>query len=301
MRIVIMRRRIIIVGIGIIVLSIIFYGLYRISPLYQETRAFDSRRAYENVQYQLSLGARVPGSKAHEDEVNWLSLELKNSGWNVEIQEANIFGMAVKNVIAKRGTGSPWIIIGSHYDSRMYADSDPSAANQKLPVPGANDGASSTAVLLEIGRVLPARLNKQVWLVFFDAEDDANIAGLNGEIGSQYFVSNLAIKPDSVVILDMIGDKDLNIYMEWNSNPGLTQEIWDVASGLHYDQFIPRYKHAIIDDHTPFLAAGINAADVIDFDYPYWHTTQDTLDKVSADSLKVVGETILKWLEVYPK
>ena len=108
-------------------------------------------------------------------------------------------------------------------------------------------------------------------------------------------------QPDSVIILDMIGDKDLNIYMEGNSDPDLNNEIWRVASELGYSQFIPKYKYNLIDDHIPFLNAGIRAVDVIDFNYPYWHTVEDTADKVSAESLQIVGETIVKWLEQYPK
>ena len=294
-------KRIIIVGLTIIGLAVLFYGLYRISPIYQKTLEFDGQRAFENVQYQVERGARTPGSAAHTDVVNWLTVELKNSGWNVETQEAMLSGIPITNIIAKRGTGAPWIILASHYDSRIYADRDPSFENRQHAVPGANDGASSTGILLELGRVLPAKMNKEVWLVFFDAEDDANISGLDGELGSQYFVSQLQGKPDSVVILDLVGDKDLNIYMEKNSSPEINQEIWGSASELGYTQFRPVYKYAIIDDHTPFLQAGIRAADIIDFDYPYWHTTQDTLDKISADSLNAVGDTILHWLEGFPK
>ncbi len=144
-------------------------------------------------------------------------------------------------------------------------------------------------------------LNKQIWLVFFDAEDNGNALGTGWDLGSQYFVSELSGTPDRVIILDMIGDKDLNIYMERNSNPDINTEIWGVASELRYAQFIPKYKYSVIDDHTPFLAAGMHAADVIDFDYPYWHTVEDTADKVSAASLKAVGDTMVKWLEQYPK
>ena len=294
-------KRIVIVGLILIALAVLMYGLYRISPIYQTTKEFDGQRALENVQYQVEQGARTPGSAAHAEVANWLTLELKNAGWNVETQETIASGIPVTNIIAKRGTGTPWIILASHYDSRIYADRDPNLENRQLAVPGANDGASSTGVLLEIGRVLPARINKEVWLVFFDAEDDANISGLDGELGSQYFVTNLQGKPDSMVLLDMVGDKDLNLYMEKNSNPQLNQEIWRTASELGYTQFIPDYKYAVIDDHTPFLQANIRAADIIDFDYPYWHTTQDTLDKVSAKSLKAVGDTILHWLEEFPK
>ena len=157
------------------------------------------------------------------------------------------------------------------------------------------------AVLLELARVIPNNLDKQIWLVFFDAEDNGNAFGTGWDLGSEYFVSMLSGQPDSVIILDMIGDKDLNIYMEGNSNPDLNNEIWSVASELGYSQFIPKYKYNLIDDHTPFLNAGIRAVDVIDFDYPYWHTVEDTADKVSAESLQVVGDTIMKWLEQYPK
>jgi Zn-dependent M28 family amino/carboxypeptidase len=100
-----------------------------------------------------------------------------------------------------------------------------------------------------------------------------------------------------VVIVDMIGDADLNIYKEWNSDPKLTNEIWEVANNLGYEnKFIPDYKYSMLDDHTPFLEAGIPAVDLIDFDYPYWHTVHDTPDKVSAESLQSVGETLHAWI-----
>ena len=111
-------------------------------------------------------------------------------------------------------------------------------------------------------------------------------------------MDSLTGKPNAVVVVDMIGDKDLNIYQEKNSNRNLIDEIWSQAAGLGYStQFIPKYKYPMIDDHTPFLMAGIPAIDIIDFDYPYWHTTADTPDKVSAQSLKVVGDTLLAWLK----
>jgi Zn-dependent M28 family amino/carboxypeptidase len=241
------------------------------------------------------------GSTAHDLVTKWISSNLLNLNWTVDTQETNSSGMAIKNIIAKKGSGAPWIIIASHYDSRSYADNDANTKNRELPVLGANDGASSVAVLLELARVLPDKLNKQIWLVFFDAEDNGNALGTGWDLGSSYFVSELNSKPDSVVILDMIGDKDLNIYMERNSNPDLNKEIWDVASELGYSQFVSNYKYSLIDDHTPFIQARIRAVDVIDFDYPYWHTVNDTLDKISAESLKAVGATILKWLEQYPK
>jgi Zn-dependent M28 family amino/carboxypeptidase len=135
-------------------------------------------------------------------------------------------------------------------------------------------------------------------LVFFDAEDNGRIEGWDWILGSRAFVDQLAGQPDAVVIVDMIGDADLNIKMETSSTLSLVVEIWEQANALGYsDHFIPRPGYRILDDHTPFLQAGIPAVDIIDFDYPYWHTTEDTIDKISAQSLQVVGETLLAWLE----
>jgi Zn-dependent M28 family amino/carboxypeptidase len=200
------------------------------------------------------------------------------------------------------------VVIGAHYDSRIYADEDPNPQNRKLPVPAANDGASGVAVLLELARVLPRYMEqdgvgripgdvRKVTLLFIDVEDNWNIPGWDGELGSQAYVDALTSKPDAAVIIDMIGDADLNIYKELNSDPKLTQQIWDAAKQLGYEQyFIPQPKYRMIDDHLPFLHAGIPAVDIIDFDYPYWHTLADTPDKVSAHSMTVVGETLIAWL-----
>jgi Zn-dependent M28 family amino/carboxypeptidase len=145
--------------------------------------------------------------------------------------------------------------------------------------------------------VLPQDLDKQVWLVFFDSEDNGRLPGWDWILGSRAFVDALEGTPDSVVIVDMIGDADLNIYKERNSDPELTDEIWQIAAEAGYgEQFIPEPKHSMLDDHTPFLERGIRAIDIIDFDYPYWHTSEDTPDKVSAHSLEAVGETLRLWL-----
>lgn len=216
-------------------------------------------------------------------------------------------GQPVRNVISKLGQGHPWIILGAHYDSRILADHDPNIQNQKLPVPGANDGASGVSVLLELGRILPGyfleehkisnyRAN-QIWLVFFDAEDNGNIPGWDWILGSRAFVNKLEEQPDAVVIVDMIGDENLNIYIEKNSDQNLSEEIWSLASDLGYSTyFIPIQKYSILDDHIPFIEAGITAIDIIDFDYEYWHTIEDTIDKTSAQSLQIVGDTLLAWI-----
>ncbi len=286
---------------AIILLAICIVIILGISSLEKPVIEFNGERAFNDVEYQVGLGPRTIGSTAHEKTANWIISELKDQNWQVDTQETIISGQAVKNIIARRGTGAPWIILASHYDSRSIADMDPNPKNRNQPVTGANDGASTVAILLELARVLPVKVNKQVWLVFFDAEDNGTKEGTDWDLGSEYFVSELQGKPDSVVVLDMLGDKDLNIYMERNSNPDLNNEIWGEANELGYSQFISTYKYGLIDDHIPFLHAGIRAVDVIDFDYPYWHTTYDTLDKVSVESLKAVGDTILKWLEQDPK
>ncbi|HZD57267.1 MAG TPA: M28 family peptidase [Anaerolineales bacterium] len=262
---------------------------------------FDGDRALEDVRYQTGLGPRVPGSEAHTRVIDWITSELAAAGWRTSLQDTAMMGHPVKNIIARRPSSQdsdlPWIIVGAHYDSRLLADQDREPSKRSRPVPGANDGASGVAVLMELARILPRDLQKNVWLVFFDAEDNGNIPSWDWILGSRAFVDGLQGKPDAAIIVDMIGDADLNIYMERNSTPTLSVEIWKQAADLGYSaEFIPVPKYNMLDDHTPFLQAGIPAADLIDFDYPYWHTTEDTVDKVSARSLQIVGQTLATWL-----
>ena len=272
-----------------------------INPGVDEPAVFDGQRAFSDVEYQVSLGPRLPGSAAHSQAVSWMEVQLSENNWDVEIQETTYQNQPIRNVIGRRSNpGKPWVILGAHYDSRFWADKDPDPERINDPVMGANDGASGVAVLLELARVLPEDLGVDLWLVFFDAEDNGGIDGWDWILGSQAFVETLEGKPDAVVILDMIGDADLNIHLERNSDLVLSAQIWRTAAELGYGEvFIPTPKYSILDDHTPFLRAGIQAVDVIDFDFPYHHTTADTLDKVSAESLKIVGDTMAAWLEVY--
>ncbi|NUM46939.1 MAG: M28 family peptidase [Anaerolineales bacterium] len=266
--------------------------------------AFDGERAYEDVKFQVDLGPRIPGTEGHAAVIDWMVAELEAAGWAATVQEGEYLGNPIRNVVAKRAEtpGAAWIILGAHFDTRSRADHDPDPARQSDPVPGANDGASGVAVLLELARVLPPDLDKNVWLVFFDAEDDGRIEGKEWIMGSSFFVQQLtadenAPLPDAAVIVDMIGDADLNVYLEMNSDPGLSAEIWGVAASLGYQEAIISVpRHRMLDDHIPFRNAGIPAVDMIDFDYPYWHTVEDTVDKVSAKSLTMIGETLLKWL-----
>jgi len=267
-----------------------------------EDLQFDGESAYQNAKQQVEFGPRTPGSDAHQNTVDWIMSELDKTGWKTEIQTDQINDYQIKNIVAYRGeknNDAPWIILAAHYDSRFFADRDPNPENQLLPVPGANDGASGVAVLLELARVLPLDLEKNVWMVFFDAEDQGQIDNWDWILGSRSFVNSLQGSPDYVILLDMIGDADLNIYFERNSSDELQQEVWEIASELGYSEFfIPEYKYSILDDHIPFVEKGITAIDIIDFDYPYWHTIQDTIDKVSPESLEAIGRTIFHWLLV---
>lgn len=257
---------------------------------------FNGQRAYADVETQVALGPRIPGTAGHDKIREWLQNEIIAAGWQVEVQASETMGHTVYNLIGKNSEKPPQIILGAHYDSRMFADNDPDPANRAEPVPAANDGASGVAVLLELARSLPTN-TVPVWLVFFDAEDNGRIEDWDWILGSREFVKNNSLQPRAAIIVDMIGDADLNIFRERNSNVQLTDEIWATAKRLgHGDKFIDEYKHSMLDDHTPFLDAGIPAVDIIDFDYPYWHTVQDTPDKVSAESLQVVGETLHSWI-----
>ena len=258
---------------------------------------FSGQRAFRDVNYQVSLGPRIPGNTAHAQTIDYIYQTLKKYGWELEIQEVEVMGQPLKNVIAKRGSGDEWIILGAHFDTRRFADRDPNPQLQYDPVPGANDGASGVAVLLELGRVLPKELDKQIWLVFFDGEDQGEIPTWDWILGSKGFAASLSELPDAAVIVDMVGDADLQIYQETNSDPELTAEIWKTARQAGYGKvFIDEEKYSILDDHFPFLKLGIPAVDIIDFDYPHWHTTADTPDKTSPESLSAVGITLYNWL-----
>ena len=273
-------------------------GWYIVSFINREPDpvSFDSSRAYADVQTQVDFGPRIPGTDGHAKIRAWMQAELESAGWTVEIHETERMRHPVYNLIAKRGEADPQIILGAHYDTRMIADHDPQPTNLNKPVPGANDGASGVAVLLELARTLPED-SVPVWLVFFDTEDNGRIEGWDWILGSRAFAEEILVRPEAVVIVDMIGDADLNIYLEQNSDIAIRTEIWGIAAQLGYgDKFINEEKYSMLDDHTPFLEAGIPAVDIIDFDYPYWHTTQDTPDKVSAESLGAVGNTLLTWI-----
>lgn len=259
---------------------------------------FSGTEAYTWVIQQCDLGYRIPGSEAHQRTGDLIVETLQSLRWNVEEQKFIYQGLTVRNILAWQGSG-PAILLGAHYDTRPRADRESS----RQPVLGANDGASGVAVLLELARTLDtARTGHTVYLAFFDAEDSGDLNGWPWIVGSTYMASHWGNRGEpplsAAIIIDMVGDIDLNIYLERNSDPVLSSTLWDTAAELGLDEvFIPEYRYAILDDHIPFAQRDVPAVDVIDFDYPYWHTTHDTPDKVSPDSLFAVGRTLETWLE----
>ncbi len=268
------------------------------TPTKQPTLNFDGNRAYQSVIDQVALGPRITGTTPHQQLGNQVLSHLAANGWLTRTQNFVYKNTPARNLIGVKGAqNKDIVIIGAHYDTRRKADQDPQYPNQ--PVPGANDGASGVAVLMELARTLEInRSDKQIWLVFFDAEDNGDLDGWDWIVGSQQFAASLTISPSAVIIVDMIGDADQEIWLERSSNLALSTEIWDIAHKLGYEQYfrkLPRWS--MLDDHTPFLQRGWKAIDMIDFDYAHWHKTSDTPDKVSAQSLLRVGHTLEVWLE----
>lgn len=278
------------------------YGLLPQPTPTPEPRVFDGERAYAHVLAQTELGPRPTGSAAAAATRQYIMTQLTAQGWTVITQTFTYRGTEVTNVIGQAGQG-PIALVGAHYDTRRRADADPDPARRQEPVLGANDGASGVAVLLELAYALDLdRLRHQVWLVFFDAEDNGRLDGWEWAVGSTYMArrggSETHLWPEFLILVDMVGDAEQQLYMERNSSPQLTRTLWTLAADLGYGHFfIPEYKWALTDDHTPFLAQGIEAVDIIDFDYPFWHTTQDTPDKVAPESLERVGRVLETFLE----
>lgn len=279
-----------------IILVLGIFGWIAPSQQNNFSHSFDGESALNDVKALVNLGPRIPGSQAHAKAIEYIQFELKKLGWKTEIFKQKINGHTAINILATRNLLNPVILLGAHYDSRIFADNDPIIFNRRFGVPGANDGASGNAVLIELARSLPKE-SVPIALLFIDIEDNGRIPGWDWIQGSRAFANQMTIKPKAVVIVDMIGDADLNIFMEKYSDANLTNQIWKTAKDLgHDDVFIPKYKYSVLDDHIPFIEKGFNAVDIIDLDYPYWHTSQDLPDKVSAPSLKKVGDTLLLWI-----
>jgi hypothetical protein len=260
---------------------------------------FDGARAHEHVRQLVAIGPRVAGTPGAKQTRDYISNQMKALGLTVEEQPfegATPIGpvkMVNLRVMIPGGNASPGsgrVIIAGHYDTKRFHD---------FTFVGASDGGSSTAFLIEIARVLQSRKNAlPIELLFLDGEEAVGEwQGTDHTYGSRYYVE-AARKADSVssiqalILVDMIGDRNLTISRESNSTKWLTDLVWAAARRLKRREFLDR-ELAIEDDHLPFLEAGVPAVDIIDLDYPAWHTAGDTLDKVSAASLQVVGDVLL--------
>lgn len=264
-------------------------------------RIFSGDLAYRLAEAQLKFGPRPTGSIANRQTGDYILTQLKELGWQTETQEFTYMNTPVRNIIGKAAMGAgPVIILGAHYDTRLRADQD--FQNPTAPVPGADDGASGVAVLLELARVLNTSGSKhEIWLAFFDAEDNGELDGWDWIVGSTYMAQHLTVTPQAMILVDMVGDSDQQIFLDVNSNQSLSEDIFKIADNLGYgENFILQPKYAMLDDHTPFAARGIPAVDLIDFDYPDWHKTTDTLDKLDTQSLERVGRTLQTYLEALP-
>ncbi len=269
---------------------------------------FDGASAYRYLKEQTDFGPRVPGSKAHDDCLNYYVKFFTRLGAKPELQRFTALSYSgnfipMTNVIVRfKGKSKRSCILCAHWDSRPWADKDTSADAKTKPILGANDGASGVAVLMEIANHIskkPPHYN--VIMILFDGED----YGVEGDysnylLGSKYFAKNLSHPlPEFGILLDMVGDSILKIYKEGYSvkfAPSLVETVFAIARELNFSEFIPAIKHYIIDDHLPLNEAGVPTINIISFDYKYWHTLQDTPDKCSSNSLKIVGTVVLNLL-----
>ncbi len=267
-----------------------------------ESRTFSGPKAFSLAQEFLEFGPRVSGTDANRQAGDWIAQELEKEGWKAVPDEGVYMDTPVRNIAGEKGNG-PIIILGAHYDSRRCADQPQGGCAE--PVLGADDGGSGVVVLLELARTLEMDWkNQQIWLVFFDAEDNGHLDGWDWIAGSRQFALHVkdamaaGSEFQAMILLDMVADADQQFYFEGNSDPVLREKIWSTARGLGFEKFfIPSLKYTMLDDHIPFRDLGVPSIDIIDFDYPYWHTTEDTLDKISAESLGRVGRTVEVWVE----
>jgi len=275
---------------------------------------FDGQKAREYVKAQLDFGPRVPGTEAHRKTGDWITAQMRQRADTVMEQRWNHVTakgdtLPLRNIFARfRPQATTRILYVTHWDSRPVSDQAEDPAKRALPVPGANAGASGVALFLALGDILKATPPPVgVDLLFVDGEDYGTFGPPDVDVllGSTYFAANLptGYEPIFGVLFDMIGDADLEIPQEGYSverAPEVVTRVWETAAKLGYQRYFPpRVGSSITDDHLPLLNKGLRVIDVIDLDYlgppggskpNYHHTPDDTLDKVSAQSLKIVGD-----------
>jgi hypothetical protein len=273
----------------------------------------------ELVRWQLGFGSRCPGSESHErfrralqarlvplvDRVWTQSFSLKIRSRTVEC--CNTVGwLGAGRSSTSAEVGEAPLLLGTHFDTRLRADREPDEKLRERPIPGANDGGSGTAVLLHLlERLSVAPPGRDLLFAFFDAEDVGDIDGHPFGVGARVFAADpLPRMPAEVVILDMVGGRNLNLDIDrhtehYSASRRLTEELWQVARGLGVEAFCrekPQKRKYVICDHTPFLLRGIPSCVLIDIDYPQWHTQQDLPAAMSGSSMAAVEEVLLAWL-----
>ena len=260
---------------------------------------FSGANALQHVQRLVDLGPRPPASQAIEQARTYISKELEGLGWGVARQtftaETPQGAVEFTNLIATFANAKPSFLLCSHYDTKIFT-------NARFV--GANDGGSSNGVLLEMARVLSAHpeLARKVQLVFFDGEEAyVEFTDTDGLYGSRYFAKRLAAEGKAKqfrggILFDMVGDRSLGITLPLDSPRELTAGIFAAADALKVRKHFTYSPGSILDDHTPLNQVGIPVIDLIDFDYPPWHTPEDTMDKLSAESLKIVGSVAARYL-----
>ncbi|MEP6918747.1 MAG: M28 family peptidase [Acidobacteriota bacterium] len=261
---------------------------------------FDGARGFDDLRQMVALGPRPAGSPAIKLTRDYITKQLVAAGLTPVEQAFDartpigvIHMVNVSATLPGAATARGRLVIGGHYDTKLSRD---------FPFVGASDGASSAAFLLELARALKGRQNPMpIELLFLDGEEatlwDWDTRNTDHTYGSQYYVDS-AKKAGTLkdirafILVDMIGDRDLQLKRETYSTAWLTDTIWAAAARLKRPEFVSSAT-AIEDDHLPFLEAGVEAVDLIDLDYPAWHTREDTLDRVSAASLQAVGDVLL--------
>jgi len=270
---------------------------------------FNADSAFAYLEQQCAFGPRNPGSDGYYRCLQWFQERLENLTPEVYLQPFKaveaLTGETRKltNVIARfDGGDAPALILCAHWDTRVYANLDPDPAMRETPIIGANDGASGVAVLLEIARIAAGNPPpRPLLIIFFDGEDMGRATHAEEfALGSRYWAKNpIPELPPEAILLDMIGDADLEIAIEYFSErnaPGLRGYLWELAARLGLEAFRDEPGPAVEDDHVPLQKVGVEAIDLIDFDYPYWHTIEDTPDKCSPESLDQVGRLLIAFI-----
>ncbi len=272
----------------------------------RDVPAFDQQRAMEYLERQVEFGPRVPGTDSHAACAAWLQDVLSEYADTVWTQPFSRYvplvddTMHMVNIVAEfNPAADERIVLGAHWDTRVYADRDPDTSWHRKPIAGANDAASGVAVLLELARAFATTPPPMgIDIVLFDGEDQGRYARPDHEwaLGSEEFVTRTRPDYEWGVLVDMVGEKNAEFRREgysYRHARKLQDRIWSIAETLGETEFLNELEDPIQDDHVPFLMRGIPMVDIIDLRYPYWHTSEDTVDKCSPESLGSVGRVVL--------